>query len=817
MTLPSATYRVQFRQGMDFARAADLVPHFVQLGVSHVYASPLTTATKGSTHGYDVTDFNEIDPCLGGIGGFDDFCSVLQRHNLQILLDIVPNHMAASPENLWWHDVLAQGEKSPYSGYFDIDWSRRLTLPILEQDFSQEVGMGAFSLVTDGDEASIRYRGVCYPLTLSGTTSSLLQSTQLDALSRSNEFMRSLHAAQPWEMIPWKEAAHRLSYRRFFEVSELVGLRMDRREVFEHAHRLVLELVASGQVSGLRIDHIDGLVDPAGYLNWLRDAVGPDVFIVVEKILVEGERLPAWPVQGTTGYEFIAASSAVFLPPCAPWELDGAYRKIAPQNCDMGTERRAAQSQMVRKHFVGEVNRLVKIAEPGTDRAPAFKQALEELLIAFPRYRTYFTQNTRTQEDDAVLAQTIAVASGHVRDASSLSKVTHLLSASGGSETSMAFLDRFQQLTGPILAKAVEDTLLYRYTRCLAVNEVGCEAHIAHGGVEEFHRRMRDRLAIQPAGLTATSTHDTKWSEDARARLFTIGEDVEAWSLQFDRWVARTTRFQTPLIAKNVKWMIFQALLALLPVDLSRDAIDGLQKRFIAYLIKAAREAKVATSWQSVNVAYEAQLSDYASALFSSDNATFLREFHGFCEPFMVAGLVNSLSITLMKLTVPGIPDFYQGSEYLQYALVDPDNRYPLQTGYPHTDKKPSAPATAKLQLIAKGLRLRCKWPALFADGDYLPLIPVGKQKDHIVAFARWNPDHHVIAIASVRMLNNVEPVSLTAGNDFWGHTAISLPKRFRPESIDLLTGRLFAGHTLRIGPLLSNGPVALLTSSKNS
>ncbi|CAN7763006.1 malto-oligosyltrehalose synthase [Ensifer sp. NM-2] len=817
MILPSSTYRVQFRQGMDFARAAELVPHFVRLGVSHVYASPLMTAAKGSTHGYDVTDFNEIDPCLGGSDGFQDFCSVLRRYNLQILLDIVPNHMAASLENVWWRDVLAQGEKSAYSGYFDIDWSRRLTLPILEQDFSQEVGTGAFSLATDGNEASIRYRDVCYPLTLSGATSSLLQSTQLDTLSQSNDFMRSLHASQPWEMIPWKEAAHRLSYRRFFEVSELVGLRMDKREVLDHVHRLVLELVASGQVSGLRIDHIDGLVDPAGYLDWLRDAVGPDVFIVVEKILVEGERLPAWPVQGTTGYEFIAASSAVFLPPCGPCELDEAYRKIAPQNSDIDTERRAAQWQMVRKHFVGEVTRLVKIAEPGTGQAPAFRQALEELLIAFPRYRTYFTQNTRTQEDDAVLAQAIAVASDHVRDASSLSEVSHLLSASGGSETSMAFLNRFQQLSGPIVAKAVEDTLLYRYTRCLAVNEVGCEAHIAHGGVEEFHRRMRDRLALQPAGLTATSTHDTKWSEDARARLFTIGEDVEAWSLQFDRWVTSTTRFQTPLVALNVQWMIFQALLAVLPVDLSPDAINGLQKRFTAYLIKAAREAKVATSWESVNVAYEAQLSDYASALLATDNATFLREFHGFCEPFMLAGLVNSLSVTLMKLTVPGIPDFYQGSEYLQYALVDPDNRYPLETGYPHTGKNPSVPATAKFQLIAKGLRLRCIWPALFAEGDYLPLIPVGERKDHVLAFARWNPDHHVIAIASVRMLNNVEPVTLTAGKDFWGDTSVLLPKRFHPESIDLLTDRLFASHTLRIGSLLSNGPVALLTSSKKT
>jgi len=809
MTLPTSTYRIQFRNGMTFDHAAELVPYLKALGISHLYASPIFTAASGSTHGYDVTNTNEIDPAIGGREGFERLCAELKAAGLGLILDIVPNHMAASTENAWWRDVLRHGKHSRYAGYFDIDWSEPLTLPILGKPFDEALADGELKIVRDVEtgEQALAYFETHLPLHP--------DSPETGDIGR-------LHQAQHWRLMHWKTAASHLSYRRFFEVTGLVGLRIEDEEVFEDSHRVILDLVRSGKVQGLRLDHIDGLADPRAYLDRLRKATGPETYIIVEKILGHGESLPAdWPISGTTGYEFIAALTDLFIDPKGTAELQKAYATIAPANADFQAGLRAAKTLMVERNFAGEVNRLGKLATAALpDRPEAdIKNAIRELLVAFPVYRTYGQDGVMDAREAAVLEEVKGSAARHVKDRSALDGVCELLTNGRAEE----FQRRFQQLSGPVMAKSMEDTLFYRHNRLLAANEVGGEPDAMPEGVEAFHRFMQERAEEQPHALSATSTHDTKRGEDARARLYALSEEPDLWRRSVDRWREMNREHLTELPGGltpegNVEWMLYQALAGIWPEDFSEGRAEALTDRFAAYAEKAIREAKLATSWDEPHAGYEAAVNAYASALTASSNLTFHEDFAETLRPLLSAGYLNSLSQTLIKLTAPGIPDIYQGAEGFDFSLVDPDNRRPVnfkalrKSLSGHGEIGELTAPVLKQRIVEIGLHLRRRQPQLFAGGRYLPLSITGSRKDHAVAFARQLDGDYAITVVPRLMLGWLDPGALFSGPDFWADTAIEIPPGLQGIKCDLLTGHhLDPGARLPLAGILGVQPVALI------
>ncbi|HEX5932643.1 MAG TPA: malto-oligosyltrehalose synthase, partial [Pseudorhizobium sp.] len=758
MKIPSSTYRLQFRGGMTFDKAVELIPYLQRLGISHLYASPIFTATRGSTHGYDVTDANEFDPTLGGREGFDRLSDTLQRHGLGLILDIVPNHMAASLENSWWHDVVEHGQRSRYARYFDIDWSRRLTLPFLGDTFETAAANGEISVKADPKTGRpvLAYYDTLYPLTpesYEGRERAVLAIADASGIA-------ALHERQPWRLMSWRDAPRDLSYRRFFEITGLVGLRVEDPEVFDAAHRTVLELVREGRIDGLRIDHVDGLADPKGYLERLRQAVGPELYIVVEKILGEGEHIPSdWPIAGTTGYEFIGTLADVLVDGGKADAIARAYATVTGREADPVEELRDAKLLMANNNFEGEVatlkNLAVKLHEAeaaGEEIQPeAMHEALRELLVAFPVYRTYGTERGMPEEGKDLLGKIgKSVESGpHAPDPNALAFIQRLLSGDVNAEQAKdaaLFRTRFQQLTGPLMAKSLEDTLFFRDHRFIALNEVGGEAKPRTASIERFHREMQTRLERQPHALSGTSTHDTKRGEDARARLYSISEAPEVWADGVERWRAMNARQVAALDdgaapEPAVEWMLYQALAGVWPVHLNSDdaeELGALQERFLGYVEKALREAKQRTSWNEVNQGYEDAVKAYVSRLLSPDNAEFLVDFTATLEPFIRAGLVNGITQTLIKLTAPGVPDIYQGSEQLDLSLVDPDNRRPpdfakLAQSLDKDTRLPSGEedwrsGRLKQAIIRTVLQLRQRQPELFSTGRYLPLSPQGKR-----------------------------------------------------------------------------------------
>lgn len=833
MTIPTATYRIQFRNGMTFDRAAALVPYLKQLGISHLYASPIFSATAESTHGYDVTDVNQIEPSIGGREGFDRMVTALKAAGLELILDIVPNHMAASLENPWWRDVIEHGEQSRYATYFDIDWSRRLTLPFLGDTFEAVLENGDISVQRDPQtgKPALAYFDNVYPLkpeTWQDREEAVL------ALHDAAE-IAGLHDQQPWRLMSWRDAPNDLSYRRFFEVTGLVGVRVEDKAVFDAAHQLILELVHSGAVQGLRVDHVDGLADPRGYLEQLRQAAGPDCYLTVEKILGDNEQLPdEWPVSGTTGYEFMAALANLLVDSDRLSGLRKAYQAVIGKTVDMKAELRAAKLLMANRNFAGEFNRLLQLAlkiadaEGTTQPEAELKNALRELLVAFPVYRTYGTPQGLTPADTALLDQVVSEvkASDHAPDTQALDFLTRILRAAVGDsarDDATQFRTRFQQLTGPLMAKSVEDTLFFRQHMALALNEVGAEPLARHFSLDQFHAEMQARREHQPDALSGTSTHDTKRGEDARARLYTLTEAPQRWAECVSRWREMNKNHVVhlkdgPAPEPAVEWMLYEALAGVWPTTLQPQDAEGLaalEARFVVYVEKAMREAKLRTDWADNNNDYEEAVLSYARHLLAPGNSAFLNDFCQSLQPFMRVGLVNSLTQTVVKLTAPGVPDIYQGSEALDFSLVDPDNRrepdfdaLAAMLNAPQQDGSEAHWLRGQVnqQAIVKLLTLRQQQPELFRHGDYLALSTEGEHPDKVLAFARTREDQAVIVIVSRRVFNSL-PENLDQPPEArWADTHIALPAALGQRRYqDVLSGKtLDAGDKLPLTELAS-------------
>ena len=841
MNIPAATYRIQFRDGMDFDKAVALVPYLKRLGISHLYASPVFTATSDSTHGYDITDANEIDPVLGGRAGFDRLSEALKAAGLGLILDIVPNHMAASLENPWWRDVIEHGGKSRYARHFDIDWSRRLTLPFLGDTFEEVLEKGEITLKADPrtGQPAFAYFDAYYPL--APDTYGASETTP------DNAALAELHQRQPYRLMSWRDAPRELSYRRFFEITGLAGVRVEDDAVFDDTHRLILELVHSGAVDGLRVDHVDGLADPKAYLERLREKAGADCYITVEKILGKGERLPAdWPVSGTTGYEFIAALSDVLVEDENIAVLRNLYENVVGKPVDMRDELRAAKLMMVEKNFEGEFNTLCQLAlniaeeENHTWDANTLRAALRELLIAFPVYRTYGTSRGLPAGDAELLHKII----GKIQTSSLavpgdiLEFLARILSAQTPESVSGQadlFRTRFQQLTGPLMAKSVEDTLFFRQHMDLALNEVGAEPLLRRFSLDRFHQEMARRLEEQPAALSTTSTHDTKRGEDARARLFTLTEAPELWAENVTRWHQMNqskviTLPDGPAPKLTGAWMLYQALAGAWPATLrpaDEDGLRELNERFQLFVEKALREAKLRTNWGDSNDDYENAVLGYARHLLSPDNSLFLNDFYATIRPFIRAGLVNSLTQTVIKMIAPGVPDIYQGSEVLNFSLVDPDNRRlpdfdELEQLLVNNEKPAWDDETAwtsgqlKQHVVAVLARYRQQEPALFLQGDYFPLETTGDHADKVIAFARLANGDAVI-VAAPRLVFDEQKVGFTQPEGRFA-AQVLLPAPLAHHTYrDLLSGReINVTGRLDLSTWPPDQPVVLCSVSAN-
>ncbi|EGB5629246.1 malto-oligosyltrehalose synthase [Salmonella enterica] len=638
------------------------------------------------------------------------------------------------------------------------------------------------------------------PATWQGREAEILALTDKAAIA-------DLHERQPWKLMSWRDAARSLSYRRFFEVTGLVGMRVEDKTVFDDTHRLILELVRTGAVDGLRIDHIDGLADPKAYLARLRQEVGPACYITVEKILAKGEQLPDdWPVSGTTGYEFIASLAEVLVDDEQIDNLRQAYETVKGAPVDMRAELRAAKLLMVDRNFEGEFTRLLALALSIASELQiaqeesVVRQALRELLIAFPVYRTYGTAEGLPPTDICLLHRIVERVKTleNPPQPEALTFLSRLLTGdvpTSSLEEATQFRVRFQQLTGPLMAKSVEDTLFFRQNMGLALNEVGAEPVTHHFSIERFHHEMKTRQARQPDALSGTSTHDTKRGEDARARLYTLTEAPEQWSECLARWrqmnqthVKFLNDGTAPKSADT--WMLYQALTGVWPPMLQpqdEKGLNALKIRFEAFVEKALREAKLRTDWVDSNEAYETAMLDYARYLLAPDNQTFLQDFYRSLQPFIRAGLVNSLTQTVIKLTAPGVPDIYQGSEALNFSLVDPDNRrepdfatlaQQLDQLTPGVFSREESWLNGQVNqyVTAALLRLRQQNHELFRFGDYIPLRAVGQRADKVIAYARVNHDDALIVVAPRLVFAECDGLLSQSHSGFWAGTDIIIP-----------------------------------------
>ncbi|WP_375257519.1 malto-oligosyltrehalose synthase, partial [Citreimonas sp.] len=683
---PTATYRLQLRDGVTFDDARTLLPTLAELGFSHLYLSPIFSATDGSTHGYDVTDPGVIDPVLGGEDGYVALAEAAHDAGLGVVLDIVPNHTAFTVENPWLRDVLRHGEGSRYARHFDIDWSERLVLPWLADPF--ETMLEAGRLEIDGDV--LRADGALEVPLAPGTSGGVVVE---------------VHDRQPWRLTHWVRERDGITHRRFFTVTDLIGMRIEDETVFQDCHAKVFDLLDRGLVDALRIDHVDGLADPDDYLERLRARVGDDCPIWVEKILTGDEALPDWPVEGTTGYEAARHIARLLTDAEGHAALLDAWSRDTGLETDFHAAVIEAKHQILREELASELLLMIDLgqralAEAGDEHgAEAVREAVIGLLIAFPRYRTYFRGTQVRDEDRALMATAADEAAADLRSRDVVDLLTAAMTDPGGPDAER-FRTRFQQVTGALIAKAHEDTASFRQTAYLAACEVGADPDDAVARAPEVEAWCARR---DPRAMTLTSSHDTKRSEDSRMRLVAMSHLPDAF---FDLLRAAQALPGADSVRPQERWYAVQAALAVW------DESDAdLETRLADHLIKALREGKDITTWTHTDDAAEAAVLAFADALC----AAWRRNPPPALDSLIARGEVLGLAQLALKMTMPGVPDVYRGAMGPYLALTDPDNRRPVDPA--RFDTWPDAPGFAgdKYRLGRALLHLRRDRPDFFA------------------------------------------------------------------------------------------------------
>ena len=825
---PTATYRVQFHAGFTFADAVGLVPYWRGLGISHLYASPIATARVGSTHGYDVVDPTTVNPALGGEEGLIALSQALRAQGMGIVLDIVPNHVAVGgSDNAWWLDVLENGPSSVYARYFDIDWAPadpaltgKVLAPFLGAPYAEALAAGDLRLDIERDLgriSALAHDVHRFPIRREDYADVLLacdvrRVEDLDAAQLEARFGRDaagrarLHALldrQHYRLAWWRTAGDAINWRRFFDITELAGLRVEDEAVFEAVHALPLRLYAEGLVDGLRVDHVDGLADPAGYCRRLHaalDAVAPQrplgaspdrAWLVVEKILGRGELLSnAWDVDGTTGYEFMNEVSALQHASSGAEPLAMLWKEISGRTSRFELEEEAARVEILTGGFAGQVDAAASAFHHLAQTDPAtrdltrasLRRAIVAMVGVFPVYRTYGLGDGAPPSDAVVRDQvTVQAARKAPADAPSIDQLGRWLAGQGPGEVSdrAEAVRRFQQLSAPVSAKAVEDTAFYRYGRLLSRNDVGFDPGRLASTPQAFARVIGERSQTFPRAMLTTATHDHKRGEDVRARLAVLSEWPQAWADQARRWQATT-----PLdgIDPGDAYMLHQMIVGSWPLDLEPGDGEGfadLAERLTGWQTKALREAKLRTSWTLPDRAYEDACEAYLHRLLTGQaGRAFRQECAAFVASLAAAGVANSFVQTGLRLTLPGVPDLYQGAEYWDFSLVDPDNRRPVD--YATRQRSLSAPGElwrhgqTKQRLIADLLAMRAENPSVLVDGALRFLSAQGEKADHVLAFERQSAESTLLVVAALRCAAAVaETGEPRLPQGWWGDTTL--------------------------------------------
>lgn len=871
MIAPRATLRLQLHAGYTLEHAADDLPYFSRLGVSHLYLSPVAEAVPGSTHGYDVVDATRVDAARGGEPALRALANEARARGMGLLLDIVPNHMAASPANAWWWDVLARGPSSPWAQWFDIDWQAptlmgKVLAPFLDKPYDDALHAGEIRL--DGDRPAhglqLVAQRTAYPLA-PGSLDTSVGLEQILAAHDPNHAegrlrLHELLERQHYRLVAWQRAADLINWRRFFEVSGLIGVRVEREEVFQAVHALPLRLYAEGIVDGLRVDHVDGLAQPLEYCRRLRAAMlrVPDSprsaeapWVVIEKILASGEVLDdRWAVSGTTGYDFAADVGALQHAEGGEQALSRQWADVAGDGRSASAWRVDARQVLLERHFVAERAALLRAlhglaqAEGG---APSqwmpthLGDALDALLRHYPVYRSYVEGATRHAADQHWFDRALQAALGEtgMHAAPYPAVLGWLERALGGcllrSDAQRLAILRFQQLTPPLAAKALEDTVFYRYGRLLSRNEVGSEPEVFSISVDDFHRANAYRARISPWGLIATATHDHKRGEDVRARLAVLSEVPDEWRALSDRWLAwGEGRERVP---PSVRYMLLQMVVGAWPPELALPdaaALEDFLKRIGDWLVKALREGKQFSSWFRPDLQREQDSLSFLNSLGDrkgEQTLPILAEIEAFVRRLDSPAVVNGLVQSALRLTCPGVPDLYQGTEFRDFTLVDPDNRRPvdvagraraLSQAPVHPLVEGVWPASAwvdgrvKQALIASLLHFRRDHSAVF-DAAYTPLEVVGAPEGTVIAFRRGDA---LIVVAAVKCAAQVEADEAGCPRlpkDFWGDARLPALDPAQGWQ-DLLRGgealkqsdaRLERGA--RLADLLAGFPLAIL------
>jgi (1->4)-alpha-D-glucan 1-alpha-D-glucosylmutase len=988
---PVATYRLQFNAAFTFDQARELVPYLHALGISDCYASPYLKARQGSAHGYDVTDFQALNPEVGSASAYETYVETLQQYGMGQLLDMVPNHMGVlASDNAWWRDVLEHGPASAYAGFFDIDWQppkamlhNKVLLPVLgaaygvvldNQELCLTYAAGQFevhyyehrlpitpcstaaiwracveelqlqlaeddgqflelqSIITalehlppyterNPDKIAERYREttvIRQRVTALYEASTALRKALAHVVQRFNgtrgvprsfDRLHDLLEAQPYRLCSWRVASDEINYRRFFDINDLAAIRQEEPAVFEATHAFVLDLVVAGKITGLRIDHPDGLFDPLGYFQALQSAYvrrrcqrlcadgapeaqadalaetllaryvdeaqsrprAPEarpLYVVVEKILEGPEQLPAtWPVDGTTGYDFLNQLNGLFVDGSSAGAFRELYADFIGRHEEFADVLYAAKKLIMETSMASEVvylgvelDRLSETHRTWRDfTRNRLTAALREVIACFPVYRTYIRSDAEgvSEADRAVITTAVARARHHnpavvpavfdyLSDILLLRYPPHNTAAER--QAQLRFVRKFQQVTGPVMAKGLEDTAFYRYTPLASLNEVGGSPEHFGTSVQAFHRQNLVRQQRWPAAMSSTSTHDTKRSEDVRARLNVLSEIPQQWHDSLWHWHRLNQGHKAEVDGQLVpnrqeEYLLYQTLLGAYPLeDPTPDDGADFRSRVQAYMRKALREAKVHTSWINQNEAYEAAVDRFVEAVLDdTSSGQFLEAFRALFKTVAHFGLWNALAQTLLKLTVPGVPDVYQGCELWDFSLVDPDNRRPVDFARRQQylaelqQRCREAPSRRlelaqelvqqrldgrlKLYVIWQSLHWRRAHASLFFAGDYIPLEASGARHEHVFAFGRLH-ERQVAVVLVPRLLTRLLSghLEVPCGAQIWGDTRIVIPERLSsPAYRHLFTGETITpvrqdGFTeLNLADVSANFPVAVL------
>ena len=928
---PGATARLQLHKDFTFAQAIEVLPYYAALGISHIYSSPILTARSGSTHGYDIVDPTRVNAELGGEEGLRRFVAALRETNMGLILDIVPNHMGIGAENPWWQHVLEWGESSAYAHWFDIDWhpadpilDGKVMAPFLGQPYGDALAAGEIRLEYNAARGKffVAYFTHCFPISpvdypgilrVAGSNRLAAVAAAFDAareeqgtLAQQNmdvgigmlrehgnsvegqadiqavlaaftpasltgqEALHALLERQHYHLSWCRCAADGINWRRFFEVTDLVGVRVEQDDVFEATHALIFRLYTEGLIDGVRIDHVDGLADPGAYCRKLRKRMqamtsqrpahlSPSrAYIIVEKILAPDEQLRLdWDIDGTSGYDFMDRVGALLHDPAGEAPLSALWTHCSGRELDFHDEVRQARRQLLANNLSGEFESAARAlhAVAQTDlhtrdfSLGAIRRAYTELLVHFPVYRTYVDGKGGNELDRAVIKLAVEQARQSVErtEIPLLEVVARWLGGDAPCDGDnprvrslmQRAITRFQQLTPPLAAKSVEDTAFYRYGRLLSRNEVGSDPCQFSITVDAFHEANSLRAARFPSTLLATATHDHKRGEDVRARIAVLSECHAEWEATVQEWMRINGRYRRAIHAENGappdvaphpsdELMLYQLLVGAWPVGLAvndREGVKQFAERIDRWQTKALREAKQVSDWVMPNEDYEAGCRDFLYAILD-DTAQhpFLKSLATAIERITPAGIVNSLTQVVLRMTSPGIPDLYQGTDLWDFSLVDPDNRRAVdhvfratllhQSGAKDIGMAGWESGWIKQQIIRHTLQLRSREPELFSQGAYRPLYIDGPGATHVVGFSRVLQNKEIVVLASrlpasLLCRERVPAIPEAA----WQGTAAVLAATESASWRDLYTGRTIQADEGRIAiaAALSVLPVAVL------